>query len=297
MQMRLACRPDIAMEVIDIPSSPDSLVYESRITRRQGRQPLSQRKAPLSPTRQVTGEIIEISDSDSESAPKLVPLKKKNRPENHAQDINEQHSESSFSHVPVIVAPPVNLLQVAAPSAGSSQNARVDAVPLFYADDEDLEGVRERVVPNQGLERTPPPILPVVLPPALPPQTLEPLAPAVDPSDACVARVLEIVPDVQPAHVLGLVEQFIHLPNNTGQNFLELVLHSLFENPDYPKVDRKGKRKRTEDDEEGSTRGQPVPKIDYGAKDREYKGGLYYFELALVCNYHFCSLGYDILII
>lgn len=289
------------MEVIDIPSSPEPLpVYESRITRSQSRQPLShKRKALPSPTRQVTGEIIEISDSDSESAPKLVPLKKK-RPENHAQDIYAQYSEPSFSHVPVIVAPPVNLLQVAAPSAGSSQNDRVDAVPLFYPDDEDLEGVREMAVPNQGLEHPPPPVLLGVLPPApppQPPQTLEPPAPAADPTDACVARVLEIVPDVQPAHVLGLVEQFIHLPNDTGQTFLELVLHSLFENPDYPKVDKKGKRKRTEDDAEGTARGQPVPKIDYGAKDREYKGGLYYFDLALVCNYRLCSSGYDILIV
>ncbi|KAG2352593.1 hypothetical protein BDR07DRAFT_1313156 [Suillus spraguei] len=130
---------------------------------------------------------------------------------------------------------------------------------------------------KQQLDIPPASVLPLVPPP----QPSEPPAEAQTQTDVCVARVLEIVPDVEPAHVLELAEHFIHDPANAAQNVLELVLHSLLENPNYPKVDRKGKRKRTEDDEEGAARGQPVPKIDYGATDREFKGGIHYFELAL----------------
>ncbi|KAG2353771.1 hypothetical protein BDR07DRAFT_1454389 [Suillus spraguei] len=99
------------------------------------------------------------------------------------------------------------------------------------------------------------------------------IPPAPVQSDACIVRILEIVPDVEPAHVFELAQHFIHNQVNAGQNILELVLHSLFENPDHPKVGWKGKQKRIEDDKEGAARGQPTPKIDYGATDREFKGG------------------------
>jgi TRIAD3 protein (E3 ubiquitin-protein ligase RNF216) len=145
------------------------------------------------------------------------------------------------------------------------------------------------VTPQVDIHPAPAPVLPPV-PLPQPSQPPEPPAEAQPTTDACVARVLEIVPDVEPAHVLGLTEHFTHNPVNAGQNVLELVLHTLFENPNYPKVDRKGKRKITEDDEEGAVRGQPVPKIDYGATNREFTGGVDYFELALVCYFHLSSL-------
>ncbi|KAJ8593532.1 hypothetical protein M405DRAFT_594536, partial [Rhizopogon salebrosus TDB-379] len=241
------------MEVIDIPSSPEPLPVVSRITRSHSRQPVPHktRAAVPPPRRWTVGEIIEISDSDSESAFILVSPKRK-RPVNHAQEISRANPGPSLPNVPVF-GTPAHLLQSTAPSAGSSQNARVAATPLFYPDDE-YSGVQEMHVRNQELENPPAQVLPPVLPPVpppQPPQLPEPPAPAADPTDAYVARVLEIVPDVQPAHILRLVEQFIHHPDYVGQNVLELVLHYLFENPDYPKVDRKGKRKRTEDDEEG----------------------------------------------
>lgn len=279
-------RSDTAMEVIDIPSSPEPLPVVSRVTRSQSRQPVSQKRRAPPPARRVAEEIIEISDSDSESTPKPVTPKGK-QPAYRAQEISTA-SGPSFPNVPVF-GPSGHLLHeaAAAPSAGPSDNDRITAAPLFYPDNEDSQ-VQDVPVRNEGLENPPGPVLPLVLPPAAPPQPSqppEPPAPAVDPTDACVTRVLEIVPDVQPTHVLGLVEQFFqHNPAHAGQNVLELVLHSLFENPDYPKVDKKGKRKRTEDDEEGSARGRTIPKIDYCTKDREHKGGLYYFELALVWN-------------
>ena len=277
------------MEVIDIPSSPEPLPVVSGTTRGQGR-PVShtqKRRVPPPPARRVAAEeIIEITDSDSEPAPKPVPPKEK-RPVHYAQEISRD-AGPSIAKVPVFGVPPIHLLQASVTSgSSSSHDNETTAAPLFYPDNEDLE-IQETPA-NQGLENPPGPVLPVVHPPATPPppqQPLEPPAPTADTADAYVARALEIVPNVLPAHVLGLVKQILHHPDNGGQNVLELVLHSLFENPDYPKVDRNGKRKRTEDDDgdEGSARGQPVPKIDYGSKDREFKGGLYYFELSLVWN-------------
>ncbi|EGO04090.1 hypothetical protein SERLA73DRAFT_175842 [Serpula lacrymans var. lacrymans S7.3] len=96
--------------------------------------------------------------------------------------------------------------------------------------------------------------------------------------DGYIARVLEIIPDVQPAHVLSLVEKYIL---TKPDNIVELILHSLFEDPTYPKIDKKGKRKRSEEDEGGATRGSPKLKVDYGQKDRECKGGPHYLDMAL----------------
>ncbi|KAG2131480.1 hypothetical protein BD769DRAFT_1666503 [Suillus cothurnatus] len=78
------------------------------------------------------------------------------------------------------------------------------------------------------------------------------------PTDVCAPRILEIVPDVEPACVLGLAEHFIHNPVNARQN-----------------------EGQTEKDEEGAARGQPAPKINYVTTDREFKGGIHYFKLAL----------------
>ncbi|KAJ6490170.1 hypothetical protein DFH09DRAFT_1208883 [Mycena vulgaris] len=90
-----------------------------------------------------------------------------------------------------------------------------------------------------------------------------------------VAQVLEIIPDVDPEHALSLVKH--HYPESRDR-VVELVLHALFENPAYPKLDKKGKRKRVENED---ARGRPKPKFDYGNKDRENMGGANYAELAL----------------
>ncbi|KAI6097248.1 hypothetical protein F5141DRAFT_473812 [Pisolithus sp. B1] len=101
--------------------------------------------------------------------------------------------------------------------------------------------------------------------------------------DGYVARVTEIIPDVQPAHVLSLVER---ATQTNPDAVIELVLHALFEDPSYPKIDRKRKRKRDEAEEEKheerlSSRGTPKPRVDYLSEDREYDGGPFYFELSL----------------
>lgn len=85
-------------------------------------------------------------------------------------------------------------------------------------------------------------------------------------------QVLEVVPDVQPEYAQELL---------TESKTVEATLNALFENPAYPKVDKKGKRKAEEPI--GKERGQPKPKIDYSATERPTFGGPYYYELALVC--------------
>ena len=106
----------------------------------------------------------------------------------------------------------------------------------------------------------------------------------IDPTSTAVAQILEIIPNVEPDHLLQLIET--HLPtyfvfrdnggpeDNGGegaaaavgreatveeqvQGVVGHVLHLLFENPDYPKADLraggkgKGKRVAGPDDEDG----------------------------------------------
>ena len=140
----------------------------------------------------------------------------------------------------------------------------------------------------------------------------------IDPTTAAVAQILEIIPNVEPTHLLELIET--HLPTfavfhedhdhadgaerkttveQQIQGVVGHVLHLLFENPEYPKADlragRKGKGKRVdgrddEDEVEGKGKGKAKeiakkPKIDYASIDRPFPGGPNYFDLALVCPF------------
>ena len=107
-----------------------------------------------------------------------------------------------------------------------------------------------------------------------------------DPISTCVARVLEIVPDVEPDHLTELVTREA---STHGSGVLEHVLHVLFEDSKYPKIDPKGKGKRKHEDDKdmdmqaGSSK---RPKVDFGYGDlsRAFKGGPDYLDLALVWN-------------
>ncbi|KIY45011.1 hypothetical protein FISHEDRAFT_18691, partial [Fistulina hepatica ATCC 64428] len=107
-----------------------------------------------------------------------------------------------------------------------------------------------------------------------------------------VARVLEIIPDVAPDHVLTLIpnrEDKI-IPDNI---VIEMVLHSLFENVDYPKVDKKRKRVESSDDVE--TREKARTKVDYLDRNREAEKTIHYSELAmeqLMCDFPYVPKPY-----
>lgn len=98
-----------------------------------------------------------------------------------------------------------------------------------------------------------------------------------DPIPGYVAQILEIIPDVDPEYALSLVRQ--HYPQSQDQ-VVEPVLHALFEHPAYPKLDKKGKRKRVEDDNDGRAK-HKAAKFDYGSKDREYRGGVHYAQMSI----------------
>jgi E3 ubiquitin-protein ligase RNF216 len=112
----------------------------------------------------------------------------------------------------------------------------------------------------------------------------------VDPTMTYVARVLEIIPDIDPDHLLDLVTK--NIPTR-GDQVVEHVLHGLFENPTYPKVDKVGKGKRRQLDGDGEEIPLKKTKVDYGNKDRPYKGGVHYADIALVLlPYDFIYLHY-----
>ncbi|KAK7043632.1 hypothetical protein VNI00_008243 [Paramarasmius palmivorus] len=104
-----------------------------------------------------------------------------------------------------------------------------------------------------------------------------------DPATIYLAQVLEIVPDVQPEHAANLVEQHLRQQQQQNNNVVELILHTLFENPNYPKVDKKGKRKATLSNEQNkdTKKARVSDVIDYATANRAFNGGEHYTTLAI----------------
>ncbi|KAF8816829.1 hypothetical protein BYT27DRAFT_6378489 [Phlegmacium glaucopus] len=121
-------------------------------------------------------------------------------------------------------------------------------------------------------------------------------------------RILGVIPNVEPAYLLELIETHIptfsifHGDLDRGeeeaardgeeerkataeeqiQGVVLHVLRLLFEHPNYPRVDpqnRKGKRKRTVEGEEDEAK--EIAPNDSVVKDRPFAGGSNYFDLAL----------------
>ncbi|KAJ3829988.1 hypothetical protein F5880DRAFT_1607038 [Lentinula raphanica] len=102
-----------------------------------------------------------------------------------------------------------------------------------------------------------------------------------DTQSSMLAQVLELVPDVQPAYAEELIAQ--HSVTRPGE-VLEAVINALFEDPSYPKLDKKGKRKATEQPyDEGHHKKQRLDDLtlDYSRTDREYKGSVHYTDLSI----------------
>lgn len=109
------------------------------------------------------------------------------------------------------------------------------------------------------------------------------------PLDRYLAQIVDIVPDVEPGHVLDLLSS--HYPDYKDQ-VVENILHKLFEDPKYPKIEKgKGKRKRDAEDEDDGERwagGRSMGTsndFDYGSTNRIAKGGRHYDDLAQVCHF------------
>ncbi|KAJ7741519.1 hypothetical protein DFH07DRAFT_837532 [Mycena maculata] len=159
--------------------------------------------------------------------------------------------------------PPPPLLQKGASSSSldnipAKRRPKSKSVPLFLPSDEENE--------------------PPVLPDEVDVVDVDHLPSPPDPIPGYVAQILEIIPDVDPEYAMSLVRQ--HHPQSQDQ-VVEPVLHALFEDPTYPKVDKKGKRKRVEDDGQDGHGKYKAAKLDYGSKDREYKGSVHYPQMCI----------------
>jgi TRIAD3 protein (E3 ubiquitin-protein ligase RNF216) len=100
-----------------------------------------------------------------------------------------------------------------------------------------------------------------------------------------MARLLQIVPDVEPGHATRLITAA--LTNHGQAEALGHVLHSLFEKPNYPKVNRSKSAKRTDRQSHGNLANVGSSSkmnfdFGYGNKSRPFRGGSDYAELALV---------------
>lgn len=127
-----------------------------------------------------------------------------------------------------------------------------------------------------------------------------PFFPAVDPDPDpepidtltfALAKVLEIVPDVQPDHITALVHSYLDGDGEPmSPNLLvEQILHRLLENPEYPKVEKKRKKRRSVEEPDvigdsgnGVERPRKKVKIDYRTTQRSKVPSVAYKNLALV---------------
>jgi TRIAD3 protein (E3 ubiquitin-protein ligase RNF216) len=159
--------------------------------------------------------------------------------------------------------------------------------PLFLPDESDDEfsdhhkPVKEKLVdsvPGVSYEK------PIIIHDVDEIRTLSRVSP---PSEDLVSRavvqVLDIIPDVEPNHLSALIGQSAITHGLTG--YVEHVLHTLFEDPTYPKIvatQGKGKRKRAADDDNAQAGSSKKIKVEYRDISREKACGPNYPDLALV---------------
>ena len=249
-------------EVIEISSSPEP---EPPPKTRQRSQAKSQRT-------EIYEDVIDISDSDED-----MPLAKVASSSKNWGDSGTEPGPSRPGPSLPFSSSQANLLLNAA-----GRSAEHHAAPLFLpSNDDDNDGLEApQPVSLVGADEDLP--MAVHLSKASTPDS------APNPIDIYVVRVLEVIPDVQPEHVRTLLGRHI---NTHKDGLVELILHMLFEDSNYPKVDKKGKRKRDEGIDANNQeleRGKAKIKIDYASKDRPSTGGNFYLDIALVRSVHTC---------
>ena len=104
----------------------------------------------------------------------------------------------------------------------------------------------------------------------------------VDPVAYFVARILDIIPDVERDHVKKLVTDTIE---TYGSGTVERVLLILFDDPKFPKIRKESKGKESPD--VTSTREGADSGFHYGDHNRPSNGGPSYTMLTLVRHFHF----------
>jgi E3 ubiquitin-protein ligase RNF216 len=270
-------------EIIEISSSPEP--PERRFSNFQAKTRRSNPPKQRNRARPafVNGDnFFELTDSDDE-----VGVKKSASRLNSATSVNlVQREPDAGSSRPAtqLSGSQRNSVPLHRSGQAGSSAATVDScvkhqgVPLFFSDgEEDPPQLVSRLAAPPHLNAT----IVDEIPEELLAQTRVSVSPPpeIDPMDTYVARVLEIIPDVQPTHVLSLLEQHIEAHQDGA---VEVVLHTLFEDPTYPKIDKKGKRKREDVDDGGTEKPASKVKIDYGNKNRVKQAGPLYADIALV---------------
>ncbi|KAJ7219375.1 hypothetical protein GGX14DRAFT_591832, partial [Mycena pura] len=228
-------------EVVQMPPPPE-----------HSQRPMSNVVSPRGKSK-AKHEIIELTDSDDEGPLLLVGGSDRRAHPTAVGQFRERRIFPLNRHMPDAASGSLENIP-------TKRRPKSKSVPLFLSSDEENE-------PPQLVVSDEEPIVVDNLP--LPPS---------DPVPNYVAQVLEIIPDIDPEHLLSLVKQQYA---QSRDNVVEPVLHALLEDPVYPKLDRKGKRKRVEEDSQDDERGMPKTKLDYSSKDREFKGGVHYSQLAL----------------
>jgi len=94
-----------------------------------------------------------------------------------------------------------------------------------------------------------------------------------------MALVLEVVPDVAPDYLLALIIQLY--PQHKNET-VGLAIQMLFEDGQYPKVERKGKRKSEGDLDIRAMKKARIEYVDYSQMNRPNPAGPYYTNLSLV---------------
>jgi E3 ubiquitin-protein ligase RNF216 len=285
-------------DIIEIDSSPE---HTPRPTTHRSREKGKGKATPyrLGPP----SSVIELTDTESESEGVKASTSCRVRPSHSNLLAGPGPSSPSYSVRPAVsldnISTPTQRNSILASGSGSGGeacpkeklNGHIHNPPLFLLGDEedgspapDIGSVEANVTSSPVIEQEPPTLIPEA-----PPQRQDPIPiENIDPSSTAVAQILEIIPNVEPDHLLQLIET--HLPTysvfhgnrdpdiNDGegaaagereareatveeqvQGVVGRVLHLLFENPDYPKADLRagGKRKgKSDPDDEVNLEGK-----------------------------------------
>jgi len=266
------------LDVIDLSSSPEPTLPLAAFTA------AAKKSKRAGKTKAISGPIFDLTNSDDDNDVFVLPLP----PEQEAQNV--AGPSSSRQEIRFDASSPF----VNTPGQSTKVNGASLKAPLFLPSDDDDNHRPQRTL-SPDLEMIHPSQPPTVVfdTPEDETQRLvlaEKIEP--DPESATVARVLEIIPDVEPDHLLALVRK--HAEEHPAGALVEHILHMLFEDSSYPRVDRKGKSKRKQadvggdgengvaDGDDGNATPSKKIKIDYATKSRPFTGGVHYAELALV---------------
>ncbi|KAJ4488145.1 hypothetical protein J3R30DRAFT_3433416 [Lentinula aciculospora] len=238
-------------------------------------RPLSTKRRPTNNSLSISSDVIELTDSESDEE-RLVTKELSRHTAKSGQFLSRKQSTTKPLGASVSAE---NI-----PSSSAQRESKTDFLPLFLSSDE------ENVPPSR--KSSLPPInedLPVVDEMQLKhpepdhvqhaKQPIKSQATEQDTQSAMLAQVLELVPDVQPEYAEELIAQ--HSATRPGE-VLEAVINALFQNPTYPKIGRKGKRKSTDErHDEGRNKRHRLDEPGYSHLDRVYKGGVHYPDLSI----------------